>query len=121
MARRKHTYTRELAPTNQGSVRRPARLDLRETCEVHARTHKLFADLREVLNLPQGLCYADIYERYSLVALEHCVWHLRNSPKAARDFIRSLFQPLDKADYLRSQYARLRKRFEPNKAKDTQS
>lgn len=110
---RKHTYTRELAPTNTGSVSRPARFNLRQTCEVHARTHKLFREMREVLGFPPDADYATIFERAALPALEHVLWYMRESPTAMKGMMRSLFDRLPASDHVRNRYAALKARFEP--------
>ena len=46
MARCKHTYTEEEAPTNTGSLNRPARFNLRLDCQTRARTIKVFSDAK---------------------------------------------------------------------------
>lgn len=113
---RKHTYTRELAPTNTGSVTRPARFNMRQTCEVHARTTKLFTETRERLGLPRDATFADVWEHALLPLCEHALWHLRESPTALKGLVRSLYRPLDPSDYVRNQYKRLKERFEPQRA-----
>lgn len=110
---RKHTYTRELAPTNTGSLNRPARFNLRQTCEVHARTTKLFVETRALLELPKDYTFADIWERAILPLAEHALWHLRESPTAVKGLVRSLYSPLDPSDYVRNRYKALKERFEP--------
>lgn len=50
----KHTYTNELAPTNTGSLLRPARFNLRLTCQSRARTHKAFQAVRELCGMPKA-------------------------------------------------------------------
>ena len=111
----KHTYTKELAPLNTGSVTRPARFDLRQSVEVHARTHKAFQKVREFTKMPSDCSYADVWEKKILLAIEHMNWHLENSPTCVKQFILSLFDALPKDDYVRVQYARLKDRFEPKK------
>ena len=110
---RKHTYTHELAPTNTGSITRPARFNLRQTVEVHARTHKLFQETREVLGFRKDTDYATIFEKAILPLCEHALWVMRESPSAFGKMIRSLYDPLPKSDYVRNQYMRLKERFEP--------
>ena len=112
---RKHTYTRELAPRNTGSVSRPARFNMRQTCEVHARTSKLFAETRERLGLPKDYTFADVWENALLPLCEHALWHLRESPSAMKGVVRSLFSPLPVEDYVRTRYAALKARLEPPK------
>lgn len=109
----KHTYTREEAPTNTGSLTRPARFNMRQTVEVHARTHSAFQRVRKATGLPADESYADVWEKKILLAVEHLLWHMDNSPKAVRDFVRSLFEPLPREDYLRVRYETLRLRFDP--------
>ncbi len=111
---RKHTYTREAAPTNTGSVSRPARTNLRETCEVHARTLKAFAALREMTGMPEGASLADVWEQKMLPLVEHAIWHLRESPTAVRSFVATLTMPLPREDYARNRYQRLKERFQPS-------
>ena len=109
----KHTYTNNDAPTNTGSLSRPARLNLRLDCSTRARTHKVFNELREMLGLPKDYSYADIWQYAALLALEHTVWHLKESPMAMKTLVRSLYDRLPKEDWVRARYAALKERFEP--------
>jgi hypothetical protein len=109
----KHRYTKAEAPTNTGSVSRPARLNLRLDCSDRARTHKVLSDIRELLGLPKGYCYADVWAEAALPALEHLCWHLRESPTAMKGVARSMFRPLPAEDYVRNRYAALKARLEP--------
>lgn len=113
---RKHTYTRELAPTNTGSMTRPARFNMRQTCEVHARTTKLFIETKKALGIASDKSFADIWEEALLPLCEHALWHLRESPTAMKGMVRSMFKPLPKEDYVRARYAELKARLEPAKA-----
>ncbi len=115
---RKHTYTQELAPTNTGSLTRPARLNLRLDCSTWARTHKVFNELREMLGLPKEYSYADVWEYAALLALEHTVWHLKESPTAMKALVRSLYERLPKEDWVRNRYAALKERLEPKPRPD---
>lgn len=110
---RKHTYTRELAPTNTGSVSRPARFNMRQTCEVHARTTRLFVDTRDALGLPEDMTFADIWERALLPLCEHALWHMRESPTAVKNLVRSLYRPLPREDWVRNRFKELKERLEP--------
>ena len=112
---RKHVYTNELAPTNTGSLARPARLNLRLTCTDRARTHKVLSEIRELLNLPKDYCYADVWSHSALFALEHLVWHLKESPTAMKNLVREMFKPLPVEDYVRNRYAVLKSRLESHK------
>jgi len=112
---RKHTYTHELAPTNTGSLTRPARFNMRQTCEVHARTTKIFAETRAALGMPEDATFADVWETALLPLCEHALWHLRESPTAMKSMIRSLYRPLNPHDYVRNQFKRLKARFEPER------
>ena len=111
----RHRYTNSEAPTNTGSLVRPARFNLRQTCEVHARTHKVFQELRSALGFSEDTDYATVFEKALLPALEHIAWHLRESPSAIKGLMRSLFKPLPTEDYVRNRYAVLKERFEPRK------
>ena len=42
----RHIYTEALAPLNTGSIERPARFNLRLTCQARARTHKALGEKR---------------------------------------------------------------------------
>lgn len=114
---RKHTYTRELAPTNTGSITRPARLNLRQTVEVHARTHKAFCELRELIGMPRDTDYATIFERALLPALEHIIWNIREAPRGTRNMMLDLFRPLAREDWARARYASYKERFERGEKK----
>lgn len=98
----KHTYTRELAPLNTGSVTRPARLDLRQSVEVHARTHRAIQKIRQYTGMEDDASYAEVWEKKIHLALEHINWHIENSPSSVRNFVLSLFDLLPKEDYLRN-------------------
>lgn len=107
----RHTYTHAEAPTNTGSLMRPARFNLRQTCEVHARTHKLFQETRKALGLPSCTDYATIWEMAILPLAEHALWYMRESQSPVRAFVRSLYDPLAKEDHVRNRYRELRERF----------
>ena len=110
---RKHVYTESEAPTNTGSLTRPARFNMRQTCQVHARTTRLFTETRERLGLPKDATFADVWERALLPLCEHALWHLRESPTAMKSVVRSLFRPLPREDWVRNRYAELKARLEP--------
>ena len=115
---RKHTYTHDLAPTNTGSIRRPARLNLRQTVEVHARTHKVFNEVRNILGMASDTDYATIFERAILPAMEHIVWNAKEAPRGTRNMMMDLFKPLAREDWVRERYARLKERFDPQQRFD---
>ena len=102
----KHTYTRETAPTNTGSLTRPARFDLRQSVEVHARTHKAIQKIRRYAGMDDSASYAEVWESKILLALEHIIWHIENSPTSVRNFVLSLFDLLPKEDYVRNRSIR---------------
>jgi hypothetical protein len=104
---------------NTGSVTRPARFNLRQTVEVHARTHKLFHDLRAALGFPPDTDYATLFEEAALPALEHLLWHLRESPSAMKGVARSMFRPLPAEDHVRNRFAVLKARLEPRRVEQT--
>lgn len=110
---RKHTYTHDLAPNNTGSMERPARLNLRQTCEVHARTTRMFVETRDRLGLPKEYSFADIWEKALLPLCEHALWHLRESPTAMRQMVASMYRALPREDWVRNRYAELKARLEP--------
>lgn len=112
---KKHTYTEAEAPTNTGSLSRPARFNLRLTCSDRARTHKVLCEIRELLGLPKDYCYADVWSNAALFALEHLVWHIKESPTAMKGVARSMFRPLPAEDHVRNRFAVLKARLEPRK------
>lgn len=114
----KHTYTEEEAPTNTGSLKRPARFNLRLDCSTRARTIRLFTQAREMFNMPNDTAFADIWEERLLLALEHLLWHMRESPTAVKTLARSMFNPLPTEDYVRNRYNALKSRLEPHPAKE---
>ena len=109
----KHTYTDDCFPTNTGSLERPARFNLRLTCQTRARTHAVFSGFREAFRLPETTSYADIFESKMLPTLEHVLRKIRHGDQATRTFFARLSDPLPKEDYLRTVYQRLKARFEP--------
>ena len=109
----KHTYTDDSFPTNTGSLNRPARFNLRLTCQARARTHAVFSGFRQEFGLPKETNYAALYESKLLPTLEHVLRKLRHGDQATREFFAKLADPLPKEDYLRAVYMRLKARFEP--------
>ena len=115
MSKCKHNYTETDFPTNTGSLNRPARFNLRLTCQARARTHAVFSGYRKAFGLPDTTNYAALFESKLLPTLEHVLRKLRHGDKATREFFAKLADPLPKEDYLRSIYMRLKARFEPQK------
>lgn len=109
----KHTYNDEEAPTNTGSLKRPARFNLRLDCSTRARTIRLFKQAKEAFGFPKDAAFADIWEDRLLLALEHLMWHMRESPTAVKALARSMFNPLPNEDYVRNRYRALKTRLEP--------
>lgn len=116
----KHTYNEAEAPTNTGSLTRPARFNLRLTCSDRARTHKVLCELRELLGLPKDYCYADVWATALLPAVEHIAWHLRESPTAMKGLMKTLFQNLPAEDHVRNRFAVLKARLEPRRVEQAQ-
>lgn len=110
---KKHTYTEAEAPTNTGSLSRPARFNLRLDCQTRARTIKLFSETREKLGLPKSATFADVWESAILPLCEHALWHIKESPTAVKSFVKTLYNPLPKEDYVRNRYHQLQLRFDP--------
>ena len=80
----RHIYTEALAPLNTGSIERPARFNLRLTCQARARTHKALGALRA----NAAMTGAETWERIALPMLECLVRDMRR-------------EGLDPADYLK--------------------
>lgn len=114
MGKCKHTYTEAEAPDNTGSLSRPARFNLRLTCQARARTHAVFSGFRKEFGLKPSTNYADIYEAKLLPTLEHVLRKLRHGDSATRQFFAKLADPLPKEDYLKAVYMRLKAKFEPS-------
>lgn len=109
----KHTYTDAEAPTNTGSLDRPARFNLRLTCSARARTIKAFDAVRELTGMDAGAAFADVWEERILPAVEHILWNAREAPRGTRQFVLDLFRPLAKEDYVRARFERLKARLDP--------
>ena len=109
----KHTYTNESAPTNTGSLVRPARFNMRLTCEARARTHAVMQGLRAEYRLAPDASYADVWEELGLLILEHHLRTIRTGETALVAFTRAQARPLPKEDYQRAKYERLKAKFEP--------
>jgi hypothetical protein len=107
----KHRYTEAEAPTNTGSLDRPARFNLRLTCSARARTIKAFDAVRELTGMDAGAAFADVWEDAILPAVEHVIWNAREAPRGTRNMMLDLFKPLAKEDYVRARYERLKERF----------
>ena len=93
-------------------MKRPARFNLRLDCETRARTVRMFEQTKEMLGYPDDASFADVWEG-CLLALEHALWHLRESPSAVKSLVRSLYRPLPREDWVRNRYAALKARLEP--------
>ena len=109
----KHTYTEAEAPTNTGSVSRPARFNMRLTCSARARTVKAFREVRELTGMGSDKAFADVWEEKILPAVEHILWNAREAPRGTRNMMLDLFRPLAREDWVRSRYERLKARFDP--------
>lgn len=112
----KHTYNELEAPTNTGSIKRPARFNLRLDCSTRARTIRLFKEAKEAFNFPKDAAFADVWQDKLLLALEHLMWHMRESPTAVKTLAKSMFNPLPTEDYVRNRYAALKSRLEPSRS-----
>lgn len=110
----KHRYTEAEAPTNTGSVTRPARFNLRLTCSARARTVKVFREVRDVTGMDAGKTFADVWEERILPAVEHILWNAREAPRGTRNMMLDLFCPLAREDWTRARYERLKARFDPH-------
>ena len=109
----KHNYTNADHPTNTGSQSRPARFNLRLTCSDRARTLKVFSETRELLGMPKDYSFADVWSHGLLRLAERAVWHMKESPTAMKDLIKTLYTDLPKEDWVRARYAALKERLEP--------
>lgn len=97
----KHVYTEAEAPDNTGSMTRPARLNLRLTCQARGRTHDLLIRIRQHFNMPPDTPYAEVWESRALPALEHLFRSLTWGSAAERALAATLFAPtVPKDDYL---------------------
>lgn len=108
----KHRYTDEEAPTNTGSLARPARFNMRLTCSARARTVKVFREVRELTGMTPDKAFADVWEEKILPAVEHILWNAREAPRGTRAFVLDLFKPLAKEDYVRARYEQLKARLD---------
>ncbi len=105
MGKCKHVYTNEEAPTNNGSVTRPARFNMRMTCATRGRWHTALIGLREEygdLLKGCGKSEADVVERVLLPIVEHHLRKLRIGDSATRRFFRAQAHPLPKEDHVRN-------------------
>ena len=118
MSKCKHTYTEDQFPTNTGSLHRPARFNLRLTCQARARTHAVFSGFRKEFGLAESTNYAALFETKLLPTLEHVLRKLRLGLQRSGKGDTKLADPLPKEDYLRSIYMRLKARFEPQRKLD---
>lgn len=108
----KHTYTNESFPTNTGSLSRPARFNLRLTCQARARTWKVMTDLAQEYGVDDH-CLADCWEKVALLILEHHVRNVRSPivPKALKQFIRNEAKLIHPEDRERAVYLRLKAKY----------
>ena len=95
----KHTYTEELAPRNTGSVMRPARFNLRLTCQARARTLKALAALRLRRPSDDGSDArerrdhnADTWERVALPLLEALIRDMKREGMLPEEYLRELLE-----------------------------
>lgn len=107
----KHTYREGLAPTNTGSVSRPARFNMRLTCSARARTHAVFQNLRTLYRLGPDASYADVWEEVGILVLEHVVRQIVTGETAIANMFMSLGKPLPQKDHLRHKYEQLKIKF----------
>lgn len=115
MSRCKHTYTDAEAPTNTGSLNRPARFNLRLDCSARARTLKVFSDAKRHF-YPEGVKggFAEVWEKHFLPLCEHAMWNLHEGKAVDRAVVMSLFGPIEQRDTKRATYQRLQLSFQFN-------
>ncbi len=82
----RHTYTEALAPLNTGSIERPARFNLRLTCQTRARTHKALSALRA----NAATTGAETWERIALPMLECIVRDMRREGLAPAEYLKKM-------------------------------
>ena len=113
MGKCKHTYTEAEAPTNTGSLARPARFNLRLDCSARARTIKVFSDAKLTF-YPQGLNggFAEVWEKIFLPLCEHAMWNLHEGKSIDRQVVMTLIRPLEKRNTKRETYRRLQMSFD---------
>ena len=112
MGKCKHTYTEAEAPTNTGSLARPARFNLRLNCSARARTIKVFSDAKKTFpTREKGGGFAEIWEAYFLPLCEHAMWNLHEGKAVDRAVVHSLFRPIEQRDTKRASYRRLQLSF----------
>jgi len=109
----KHTYTDDAFPTNTGSLTRPARFNLRLTCQTRARTHAVLSKFRRIFRMKPVANYADVWETKCLPTLEHVIRKVEQGDRATAAFFKTLAEPLPREDHLREVYKRLKAKFEP--------
>lgn len=115
MSRCKHTYTEAEAPTNTGSLNRPARFNLRLDCQTRARTIKVFNDAQKTFCQPNKFaCFADVWEKVFLPLCEHAMWNLHEGKSIDRQVVMTLIRPLEQRDTKRATYKRLQMSFQFN-------
>ena len=112
MGKCKHTYTDSEAPTNTGSLNRPARFNLRLDCSARARTLKVFSDAKRTF-YPNGLKggFAEVWEKVFLPLCEHAMWNLHEGKAIDRQVVMTLIRPLEQRDTKRATYQRLQMSF----------
>ena len=109
----KHTYTTDSFPTNTGSLSRPARFNLRLTCEARARTWKVLSALGSEYGVSAD-CLADVWENVGLLILEHHIRNVRSPavPAALKALIRAEAGRISPQDRERQVYLRLKRKYE---------
>lgn len=108
MSRCKHTYTDAEAPTNTGSIKRPARFNLRLDCSARARTIKVFKDAQLMFTpFDREGGFADVWEKIFLPLCEHAMWNLHEGKSIDRQVVMTLIRPLEQRDTKRATYQRL--------------
>ena len=113
MARCKHTYTEAEAPTNTGSLNRPARFNLRLDCSARARTIKVFKDAQTTFTrCDRKGGFAEVWEKVFLPLCEHAMWNLHEGKSIDRQVVMTLIRPLEQRDTKRATYKRLQLSFE---------
>lgn len=105
---RKHTYTEELAPNNTGSIKRPARYNMRLTCQEFGQMHDLIKKTRETFAISPEVHDCEVVSTIWFQIVGHVCRNIVWGSALEADYCKGLARSLPVHDYLRQRAKRLK-------------
>lgn len=110
MSNRKHTYTEGLAPRNTGSIRKPARFNLRLTCRQFGQIHNLIKRTRSTFKIAPEIPDCEVVTGFWFPIVDHVCRNVVWGSDLESNYCKGLARSLPVHDHLRQRAKRLAER-----------